>query len=185
MSSSAPEFLFIGTSTQHFYNNNKTLSYRVLWWWYDPGMWNGLSHCAVVGTAKKAKNRRCPSCILAVICSFTALRGSWHSGNFHSAGSLSASILQAFTDPLLPGSLLPGANFNHPVKEVLSIVVSCTCDCLWVLFLLSFWNANSLSPRCHMWLIRIIVQGWELHTQLCLVQPGHWLCWCLRWEKLQ
>lgn len=95
---------------------------------------------------KWEKAVRCPSCILSVICSFTALRGSWHSGNFHSTGNLTALILQLFTDPSLSGSLQPGANFNHPLKEVLSIVVSCTCECLWVLFLLSFWNANSLSP---------------------------------------
>lgn len=50
----------------------------------------------------------------------------------------------SITNPPLSGSLQPRANFHHAHKGDLSIVVSCTCDCVWVLFLLSFWNANSL-----------------------------------------
>lgn len=104
---------------------------------------NDQSHCAVAG--KWTTMLRCPSCILCVIYSCTAQTGSWHSGSFHSTGISPAQILRLITNlffcqPVCNLELI----LTHPQKEVLSIVVSCTCNCLWVLFLLSVWNANSL-----------------------------------------
>lgn len=67
---------------------------------------------------------------------------------FYSTGSSDAQKPQPITNPSLSGGLQPGANFNRPQKEVLSIVVSRTCYCLWVLFLLCYlFEMLILSPQ--------------------------------------
>lgn len=43
----------------------------------------------------------------------------------------------------------------------------------------------SVANRHHMWLIGVILQGRELHPELCVVQPGHRLSRCFWRKKLQ
>lgn len=60
---------------------------------------------------------------------------------------------------------------------------------VWILTEMKlFWfifEILSVTLRRHMWLIRVILQGRQLHPELSVVQPGHRLSRCFRRKTLQ